>query len=138
MENNDSRIWAHRDRSIIPQVRKNSLGMRVNPTDAEHRMWQQLRREFRTSHFRRQVVIAGSITDFASHRARLVIEIDGGQHADEFDTVRTKTIEREGYRVLRFWNNDVLQNMPGVCELIHATLETTTPTPDPSPQGGGA
>lgn len=85
-------------------------------------MWQQLRHEFSGADFRRQVVIAGSTADFASHRARLVIEIDGGQHAPERDRKRTQ-IEGEGYRVLRFWNNDVLQNMPGVCELIHVTLE---------------
>lgn len=107
--------------------------MRANPTDVQHRMWQQLRHEFRSSHFRRQVVIAGSIADFASHRAKLVIEIDGGQHSVETDAERTETIKRSGYRVLRFWNNDVLQNMPGVCELIHITLDAGTPTPDPSP-----
>ena len=102
--------------------------MSANPTDAEHKMWQQLRHEFRTSHFRRQVVIAGAIAGFASHRARLVIEIDGGLQLAGSDATRTELIESEGYRVLRFWNNDVLQNMPGVCELMHATLETMTPT----------
>jgi very-short-patch-repair endonuclease len=111
--------------------------MRANPTDAEHRMWQQLRQEFRFAHFRRQVVIAGSIADFVSHGARLVIEVDGGQHSSERDSDRTKLIEAEGYRVLRFWNNDVLQNMPGVCEYLHMILNGPTPTPDPSPQGGG-
>ena len=78
------------------------------------------------------------IVDFASHRARLVIEIDGGQHAERAsaDAERTRFIQAEGYRVLRFWNNEVLTNIDGVLEAIQSAL-TTTPTPDPSPQGGG-
>jgi len=76
--------------------------------------------------------------DFASHDARLIIEVDGGQHAEMIaaDAKRTGFLESEGYRVLRFWNNDVLGNIDGVLEVIQRAI-TTTPTPDPSPQGGG-
>ena len=76
--------------------------------------------------------------DFASHAARVVIEVDGGQHAEQssLDATRTRFLESEGYRVLRYWNNDVLTNIDGVLADIHRAI-TTTPTPDPSPQGGG-
>jgi very-short-patch-repair endonuclease len=113
--------------------------MRAEPTEAEKRLWWHLRHSLRQAdtHFRRQVQIGRFIVDFVSHKARLVIEMDGGQHADsEADVARTKFIEGEGYRVLRFWNNDVRSNIEGVLgEILRAV--TTTPTPDPSPQGGG-
>jgi very-short-patch-repair endonuclease len=74
------RIWARRS-SIKPAVHTYADRMRGNPTDAERKMWQQLRHLFREAHFRRQVGIGGSIADFVSHRHKLVIEIDGGQHS---------------------------------------------------------
>jgi len=64
-----------------------------------------LREAFPEHHFRRQVPIRHFIADFASHRTRLVIEVDGGQHSQARDAERTKVIENEGYRVVRFWNN---------------------------------
>jgi len=78
------------------------------------------------------------IVDFANHAARIVIEVDGSQHATRSaaDAARTDFLERKGYRVLRFWNNDVLRNIGGVLEIIQSAV-TSTPTPDPSPQGGG-
>jgi very-short-patch-repair endonuclease len=84
------------------------------------------------------VRIGPYIVDFASHSAKLIVEVDGGQHAErlEADAARTRFLETEGYRVLRFWNNDVLQNIDGVLEVIQRVL-ATTPTPNPSPQGGG-
>jgi Protein of unknown function (DUF559) len=96
------------------------------------------------------------IVDFISHSLKLVIELDGGQHARQIkrDAERTRFLRTQGYRVLRFWNNDVLQNIDGVLEVIQsAILATPTPTPphkgegkanamapDPSPPqaGGGA
>ena len=76
------------------------------------------------------------IVDFASRKTKLVIELDGGQHdwQQASDTARTRRIEAAGYRVLRFWNNDVLGNLEGVLAEIQRALP---PTPDPSPQGGG-
>ena len=114
--------------------------MRSTPTDAERKLWWHLRHRLSVgnSHFRRQVRIKQYIVDFACHPARLIVEIDGGQHASTTaaDAERTKVLEANGYRVLRFWNNDVLRNIEGVLEAIQNAI-TTTPTPNPSPQGGG-
>jgi very-short-patch-repair endonuclease len=112
--------------------------MRAEPTDAERVLWQRLRHDITLtgSHFRRQVLIGPFIVDFASRKAKLVIELDGGQHdwQQASDARRTRYIETAGYRVLRFWNNDVLGNLEGVLSEIQSVLP---PTPDPSPQGGG-
>jgi very-short-patch-repair endonuclease len=114
--------------------------MRRAPTEAERKLWWHLRHrlDLRTTHFRRQVRFGRYIVDFASHRARLIIEVDGGQHSKRanIDAERTRFLEAEGYRVLRFWNTDVLANIDGVLEEITRAV-TTTPTPNPSPQGGG-
>ena len=77
------------------------------------------------------------IVDFASHRARLVIECDGGQHDEEVDLPRTRVIEAEGYSVLRFWNSDVLGNVEGVHAIIAAALLDHHPRPTLPHQGGG-
>ena len=94
--------------------------------------------------FRHTLSPAGSlgryIVDFASHGLKLVIELDGGQHAiqGERDVIRSKFLESEGYRVLRFWNNEVLANIDGVLEVIQsAVLATPTPTPTPPHKGEG-
>ena len=112
--------------------------MRAQPTDAERVLWQRLRHDIALagSHFRRQVVVGPFIVDFASRRAKIVIELDGGQHnwQQASDASRQHQIEAAGYRVLRFWNHDVLGNLDGVLTEIQSAL---TPTPDPSPQGGG-
>jgi very-short-patch-repair endonuclease len=137
-DKNEPRIWALRDRAVIAPQRMLARGMRRMPTEAEKKLWRNLRRlTLKGSHFRRQVGLGRYIVDFVSHNARLVIEIDGGQQAENAaDAARTKFIESHGYRVLRFWNNDVLSNIEGVLEEIQSVI-TTTPTPDPSPQGGG-
>ncbi len=88
--------------------------LRANATDAEKAMWRLLREAFPEARFRRQVPLRSFIADVASHRARLVIECDGGQHSEEIDRRRSQLIEAEGYRVLRFWNNEVLGNPDGV------------------------
>ena len=112
--------------------------MRAQPTDAERALWRRLRHDITLagSHFRRQALIGPFIVDFASRGAKLVIELDGGQHDMQraADARRTRFIEDRGYRVLRFWNNDVLGNIDGVLSEIQSAL---TPSPDPSPQGGG-
>ena len=91
-------------------------------TDAERVLWRLLRECFPEQHFRRQVPIRHFITDFASHRAKLVIEVDGGQHNEGGDGTRTRIIEEEGYRVIRFWNPDVLSNRDGVWTSIDAAI----------------
>ena len=95
--------------------------MRAAPTDAERKLWWHLRHrlELRSTHFRRQARIGPYIADFASHRLKLIVEIDGSQHVDRVnDIARTRRLEADGYRVLRFWNNDVLTNIDGVLETI--------------------
>jgi very-short-patch-repair endonuclease len=91
----------HPPREAITRARR----LRRDMTDAERAMWRLLREAFPDWHFRRQVPIRCFIVDFASHRAKLVIEVDGGQHAAEADAPRSATIEEEGYRVFRFWNH---------------------------------
>jgi very-short-patch-repair endonuclease len=112
--------------------------MRAQPTDAERVLWQRLRHDIALvgSHFRRQALVGPFIVDFASRKAKLVVELDGGQHEWQraSDARRTRYIEDAGYRVLRFWNHDVLGNLEGVLSEIRRVLP---PTPDPSPQGGG-
>jgi very-short-patch-repair endonuclease len=138
--NDEKRIWARADRSMTPPQRAFSRNMRNAPTEAERKLWWHLRHRLPVAHthFRRQVQIGRYIVDFASHRSKLAIEIDGGQHAERLneDLQRTWRLNAEGYRVLRFWNNDVLSNIDGVLTAIYHAL-TRTPTPDPSPQGGG-
>lgn len=97
--------------------------MRRNPTEAEKAMWWLLRERFAGWRFRRQVPLAQHIADFASHRARLVIEIDGGQHGGPHDDARTAVLQGEGYRVLRFWNNDVLERPDGVALKLARVLD---------------
>ena len=126
--------------------RQFARSMRGQPTDAERVLWQRLRHDIQLngSHFRRQVLVGPFIVDFASRKAKIVIELDGGQHdwQQESDASRTRRIEAAGYRVLRFWNHDVLGNLEGVLSEIQSALP---PTPDleselrspRTPQGGG-
>ena len=128
--------------------------LRRNVTDSEKRLWQQLRLlKAENRHFRRQVPIGNYVADFACHRCKLVVELDGGQHNEpenlRRDEQRTNELRKQGYRVVRFWNADVFENLEGVVDMIRheANLPTTydykggkagaTPTPNPSPQGGG-
>ena len=125
-------------RTMIDRQREFARQMRAEPTDAERVLWQRLRHDIALagSHFRRQALVGPFIVDFASRKAKLVIELDGGQHdwQQASDALRTQRIEATGYRVLRFWNHDVLGNLEGVLSEIQRALP---PTPDPSPQGGG-
>jgi very-short-patch-repair endonuclease len=106
--------------------------LRRETTDAESVLWFALREKLAAARFRRQVPLGPYFADFASHGARLIIEVDGGQHSPDRDAVRTEFLNGEGYRVLRFWNNDVLQNLDGVLVTISAAL------PSPLVGEGGA
>ena len=134
------RIWATRDRSVSPPNRNRARAMRLAPTDAERKLWWHLRHRLAVqgSHFRRQVRLGHYIVDFACHQLRVAIEIDGGQHAEQVarDARRVKFLESQGYRVLRFWNNEVLANIDGVLEVIHSAI-LATPTPTPPHKGEG-
>ena len=96
-------------------------------TDAERRLWSRLRRRQLEGHrFRCQVPIAGYIADFVCLKSRLVIELDGGQHNEAenetLDSQRTERLNTQGFRVLRFWNSDVLLETDGVMETIFNAL----------------
>ena len=120
---------------------KTARHMRRNQTHAERTLWFRLRdRRLGGWKFRRQFPIDRFIVDFFCADAHLSIELDGGQHAvrSVADAQRTKILEAMGYLVLRYWNNDVMQNIDGVLEDIHATLERHRPEPPhphPLPSG---
>ena len=97
--------------------------LRRRSTDAENRLWYHLRaRRFEGTKFVRQFPIGPHVTDFACRDLHLAIELDGGQHSVEADAPRTAVIEAFGYRIIRFWNNDVLENAEGVLEAIRQEL----------------
>jgi very-short-patch-repair endonuclease len=131
----------HRTQRPIDKRVPRARALRRDATEAEKKLWQHLRQPpFKEHHFRRQATIDSYFADFASHQLRIVIEVDGGQHSGSAsDEVRTRYLEAKGYRVLRFWNNDVLENISGVLAMIDAAVKADRPpTPDPSPpQAGG-
>ena len=107
--------------------------MRGKPTDAEHRLWQQLRAG-RLQHykFKRQQPMEKYIADFVCFEARLVVELDGGQHnGSSSDVVRDDWLKAQGFIVLRFWNNEVFENLAGVMERILAQLLALPPSLHP-------
>ena len=102
--------------------------LRRNMTDAEQKLWRQLRASRFAGHkFKRQAPLGKFVVDFVAPGAKLIIEIDGGQHAEQTqeDAVRTAFLEQKGYRVLRFWNDDVLLRSEGVFDSIYNVLMTT-------------
>lgn len=114
--------------------------LRRNQTDAETLLWRYLRdRKLEGFKFRRQHIIQGYIVDFVCLEKKLVIELDGGQHAAQqtYDHKRTQKLQQEGFQVLRFWNNDVLNNTEGVWNVICKTINNPSPAPKvyPLPQG---
>jgi very-short-patch-repair endonuclease len=113
--------------------------LRRTATDAERILWHALRERLVSRKFRRQHPIGGRIVDFACPRAKLAIELDGSQHAfrEAADYRRTLELTHRGYRVLRFWNNDVLDNLDGVLETIRLTLDNAPPHPTSPPLRGG-
>jgi len=104
----------------------NARRLRRRLTDAERALWRNLRdRQLDGHKFRRQHPLGRFVVDFVCLEERLVVELDGGQHAlrKNADTARTAWLNREGYRVLRFWNNEVLRNTDGVLAEILRTLQ---------------
>jgi len=91
---------------------------RRNLTDAERKVWFFLRGKQTGFAFRRQHQIGQYIVDFVCLEKKLIIECDGGQHTEEIDKERTIFLEQEGYKVVRFWDNDILENIEGVYEVI--------------------
>jgi very-short-patch-repair endonuclease len=109
-------------------------GLRINQTTAEELLWYRLRDSRLDGHkFRRQQPLDDYIVDFICFEKKLVIEVDGGQHNEETaiekDKSRTEWLEGRGYRVLRFWNNDILTNLDGVMDLVGKAITEGTPSP---------
>ena len=110
----------------MDRTRARARRLRSNPTDAERQLWQFLRRrQLAGFRFRRQVPLAGFIADFACLEKNLIVVLDGGQHVARarYDAQRTEALEVLGYRVLRYWNDAVLKQMPEVLEDILRALE---------------
>ena len=115
--------------------------LRKNPTESERALWKHLRmRQLGGYKFRRQQPIGQYIVDFVSFEGRVVVELDGGQHSQQmdYDSKRTAWLEAQGYRVLRFWNTRVLQEIEAIKAVVLKVLESELNTPhlNPPPQGG--
>lgn len=122
----------------------NAPHLRRAMTDAERRLWTGLRKEMPEvagTHFRRQVAIGRYIADFVCLGRRLIVELDGEIHDDgeqkRRDMERDAYLRQQGFRVLRFRNRDVMLDVKSVLRTIDVEFGVSTPTPDPSPQGGG-
>jgi very-short-patch-repair endonuclease len=110
--------------SVSPQLRRRARALRREMTDAERKLWYALRdRRFARFKFRRQVPLGPFIVDFVCFEQRLVIEVDGGQHAGSArDQRRDRWLAANEFRVMRFWNNEVLRNLEGVKTVLAQTL----------------
>lgn len=129
---------------VSGRMRRFAGSMRRKPTDAERKLWGALREMDRLGfHWRRQAPIGPYVADFACLGSNLIVEVDGSQHLDsDHDEKRDAWLESRGFRILRFWNIDVLKNLEGCADAVYeALMESATrggpPTPDPSPPGGG-
>ena len=117
----------------VPLARK----LRLTPTDAEIRLWSHLRRrQLEGFRFRRQHPLRPYVVDFFCAAAKLAVEVDGGQHGEESEG-RARWIEAQGYRVVRFWNNDVLVNTDGVLRTILDALRADPPSLTSPSRGEG-
>jgi very-short-patch-repair endonuclease len=116
-------------------LRTRARALRNAATDAERRLWQWLRgAALDGARFRRQVPLGGYIADFLCPRLRLVVELDGGQHNDagqaDYDTRRTAAFAARGYRVLRYWNHEVMRDTEAVvADILRAVSQTRHPSP---------
>ena len=108
-----------------PKTMHNAGKLRKDPTPAERKLWSRIRNDQLGVTFRRQHAIGNYIPDFYSPKAKLIIELDGSQHLEqkEYDDERTAFLESRGYRVLRFWNNDVMNNTEAVLTVIWNILK---------------
>jgi very-short-patch-repair endonuclease len=140
-----------RERLLVASVpaKRNADILRRRMTEPEKRLWMLLRKRLPQEgrHFRRQVALGSYVVDFVCFSAHLVIEVDGNQHghdaAARYDAQRSAWLEAQGFCVLRFTNRQVLTDADMVVDTVFAALTNnpepshTTPTPNPSPQGGG-
>lgn len=108
-----------------PKTKHRAISLRKESTPAEGKLWSRIRNDQLGVTFRRQHAIGNYIVDFCAPRKKLIIELDGSQHLEqqEYDEERTKYLAARGYRVLRFWNNDVMNNMEEVLKVIWNVLD---------------
>ena len=126
--------------ATIGKINPHARRLRREATDAERRLWYHLRnRQLGGFKFRQQETIGRCVVDFACVECRLVVEADGGQHGEEADRERTAYLDSLGWEVLRFWNNDILQQTDGVLSVILRACEERRkgkPSPCPLPLAG--
>ncbi len=118
----------------MKNIRVKARQLRRDQTDAEQTLWARLRdRQLRGAKFRRQHPIGPFIADFCCPEGKVIVELDGGQHAEEIeaDQKRSRFLEAQGYRVLRFWNHDILKDTNAVLERIAEVLSDPRPFPLP-------
>ena len=117
--------------AVPPAKRSFAKRLRRDMTEAEERLWQELRdRRLDGIKFRRQAPVGRFVADFLCAEAMLIVEIDGSQHADsEHDRLRDAELKARGFRVLRFWNDDVLREMDSVCDTIIAYVRDVSLQP---------
>ncbi|MRG55841.1 DUF559 domain-containing protein [Phyllobacterium sp. SYP-B3895] len=121
---------------IPVKIRQYAKSMRRAQTEPESKLWNCLRAyRLMGLSFKRQVPIAGYIVDFACAAARIIVELDGSHHGEDhsqqYDGARTERLNRDGWTVLRFWNDDVLQDIDGVCQHIVSTVSAGSPVHEP-------
>lgn len=121
------------------QISPHASRLRRNATNVERTLWQALRnRQLEGFKFRRQATVGPYIVDFLCIEAKLIVELDGGQHSDDADRLRTDFLKSQGLSMLRFWNHDVVENFDGVAESIRlALLQKTLTQPSPVNTGEG-
>lgn len=125
-----------------PQITlKNAKDLRTHSTEVEKLIWSKFRnRQFLNLKFRRQHPIPPYIVDFFCEEISLIIELDGGQHNDDADKIRSEFLQSRGYTIFRYWNNDALKNTEGVLEDIMIKIKNIinpAPHPNPLPKGEG-
>jgi very-short-patch-repair endonuclease len=108
----------------VGATNRHARELRRNATPEERKLWQHLRKRQLGGHkFRRQSTIGHYVADFFCAEKRLIVELDGGQHSEEADRQRTVDMERLGYRLIRFWNNEVTENLDAVLQRIRAECD---------------
>jgi very-short-patch-repair endonuclease len=117
-------------RRTTPKGYDTARKLRQGLTPAERKLWANIRNDQLTVNFRRQHAIGSFIPDFVCIQKKLIIELDGSQHLEqeEYDQERTKYFGSQGYKVIRFWNNQVMNDINGVIKAIQYALESETQT----------
>jgi len=129
----EGRVGVKVHKRTTPKIFERAKALRRDMTEAESRLWKHLRaHRMGDVHFRRQHAIGNYIVDFCAPRRKLIIELDGSQHLEqeEYDEERSEFLKSKGYKILRFWNNDVMNNVDSVLSVIWDTLQKENDTYD--------